>query len=252
MYSSLFIVMTAGFLAAWIGMFTGMLLSSIITERGDRAKGATLGFIGGLMLATVCYDLLPESFEIGNMYIGFAGAVIGLILGTYLDGKVKHNHNDLNIARGKKARLLRAASLMALGIGIHNIPGGIALGSMLFISPIKGLHLGVVLLLHGIPEGLAIGVFLKEYGAGILKMLYFSFYTSMPMGISAAVGKAISNISPFIISISLAFAGGLILYITCRETLYQARETWKGRLSTVGNGLGMVLGVFFITFLHGL
>ncbi len=64
-------------------------LIAVITERGDRAKGATLGFIGGLMLATVCYDLLPESFEIGNMYIGFAGAVIGLILGTYLNGKVK-------------------------------------------------------------------------------------------------------------------------------------------------------------------
>lgn len=252
MYSSILIVMTAGFLAAWIGMFTGMLLSSIITERGDRVKGATLGFIGGLMIATVCYDLLPESFEIGNMYIGFSGAIIGLILGTYLDGKVKHNHNDLSKASGKKARFLKAASLMALGIGIHNIPGGIALGSMLFFSPIRGLHLGVVLLLHGIPEGLAIGVFLKEYGAGILKMLYFSIYTSIPMGISTAVGKAISNISPFIISISLAFAGGLILYITCRETLYQARETWKGRLSTVGNALGMVLGVFFITSLHGL
>jgi len=59
------------------------------------------------------------------------------------------------------------------------------------------------------------------------------------------------NIS-YIISISLAFAGGLMLYVTCRETLYQARKTWNGRLSTIGNALGMVLGVFFIAFLHGI
>lgn len=250
MYSSLIIVMIVGFLTAWIGMFAGMLLSLIITKRGNRAKGTILGFIGGLMLATVCFDLLPESFEVGNLYIGLAGIIIGLILGTYLDGHVKHN--KFKLVSNKKARFLKAAILMALGIGIHNIPGGVALGSMLFFSEIKGLHLGIVLLLHGIPEGLAIGVFLKEYGAGILKMLYFSFYTSFPMGISAVVGRVISNISPFVISISLAFAGGLILYITCRETLPQARETWKGRLSTIGNALGMVLGVLFITVLHKL
>lgn len=103
---------------------------------------------------------------------------------------------------------------MALGIGIYNIPRDIALGSMFLFSPIRGLHLGVLLLLHGIPEGIAIGVLLKEYGAGI--------------------------------SISLASVGGFIHYITCRETLYHIREKREGRLSTVGNTLGM--GVFFITF----
>ncbi len=37
---------------------------------------------------------------------------------------------------------------MAIGIGINNIPSGVALGSLLSTNPIKGLHLAIAFIIH--------------------------------------------------------------------------------------------------------
>jgi ZIP family zinc transporter len=48
---------------------------------------------------------------------------------------------------------------MAVGTGIHNIPGGIALGSLLNDSYTKGIQLAIALFIHSIPEGLTLGIY---------------------------------------------------------------------------------------------
>lgn len=52
-----------GFFTAWIGIMLGMLLCFITPDNGRRLKGTILGFLGGLMLAIICFDIIPESFE---------------------------------------------------------------------------------------------------------------------------------------------------------------------------------------------
>lgn len=69
------------------------------------------------------------------------------------------------------------------------------------------------------------------------------------MGLGALLGGIMSKISPVLISMSLAFAGGMILYIICSETLPNARDTWKGRLSTIGIVIGVITGILIISFL---
>ena len=70
------------------------------------------------------------------------------------------------------------------------------------------------------------------------------------MGLGSLLGGIISKISPITISISLAFAGGMILYIIYRETLPSARDTWNDRLSTIGNVLGMIAGILLVSSFH--
>jgi len=41
----------------------------------------------------------------------------------------------------------------------------------------------------------------------------------------------------------------MILYIICSETLPNARETWKGRLSTIGIVVGVIVGLLIVSFL---
>jgi ZIP family zinc transporter len=237
----------SGFLTGWIGILTGMLFSFFIQHRGRRFKGTVLGFIGGMMLAIVCFDLLPESFEMGSVYISIVGITLGLILAVILDGKLDFDKTSLN---NRNHKFLKAAIFMAIGIGLHNLPSGIALGSLLSTSPVKGFHLAVALMIHGIPEGLAIGIFLKESSAGLFSFILISILTSLSLGLGTLIGNVISKISPVIICISLAFAGGMILYIICEETLPNARDTWKGRMSTIGNVFGIIAGILIISFLH--
>jgi ZIP family zinc transporter len=245
------IMITTGFsglLTGWIGMLIGIAFSFSMKRRGRRFKGTVLGFVGGLMLSIVCFDLLPESFEIGSIYIALIGISFGLILAVILDGKL--DHQNISSIQKQKNRYFKAAILMAIGIGIHNFPGGIALGSLLSNNPIKGFHLAIALIIHGIPEGLAVGIFLRESNANPITLLLVSLFTAIPMGLGSLIGGLISTISPVIICISLSFAGGMMLYIICRETLPSARDTWRGRLSTIGNIIGMIAGIFLISFIH--
>jgi ZIP family zinc transporter len=232
----------------WIGSMLGILLCFITTDNGKRFKGTILGFLGGLMLAIICFDLIPESFENSNIYLATFGIFIGLITALFIDSGISYqNFEGFN---SKKQRYLKVALFMAVGIGIHNIPVGIALGSLLNISYTKGIQLAIVLFLHSIPEGLTLGIYLKEGSTKILTIILFSLVASIPMGIGTLIGSILSNISPVIISISLSFAAGLILYTIYKELLPESIGLWRGRLSTIGSVLGLIVGRLFILIIH--
>ena len=67
------------------------------------------------------------------------------------------------------------------------------------------------------------------------------------MGVGALLGGIVSNISTNLISMSIAFAGGMILYIIYGETLPNAQEIWKGRLSTLGIIFGLIIGILIVS-----
>ncbi len=145
-------IINIGFFTAWVGTMLGLLLCFLTTDNGRRIKGTILGFLGGLMLAIICLDLIPESFGNSNAYIATFGMFIGLITALLLDSVI--NHYNFEGLDSEKQRYLKVALFMAIGTGIHNIPAGIALGSLLNISYVRGIQLAIALLLHGIPEGL--------------------------------------------------------------------------------------------------
>lgn len=232
----------SGFMTAFIGSFVGMVFSILMKEQGKRLKGSFLGLLGGFTLGIVCFDLLPEAFEASSLFIAIVGLGIGLILAVILDGRLEYENKS-----GTNA-FFKAAIFMAIGIGIHNFPSGVALGSLFTISISKGIRLVIALILHGIPEGLTLGIFFREGHASRYKLLFIAFLTSLPMGVGAFLGGFLN--SPWATSFSLSFAGALILYITLRETLPAASDTWKGRTTTIGNVLGLIAGMLLVSLFH--
>lgn len=247
MYNTL-IIGGVGFLSAWMGILAGILSSFFVKGRSRRFKGTSFGFIGGLMIAIVCFDLIPESIETSNIYIAAIGITLGLILSVLLDGKFESN--DLQISNSKGNKFLKSGIFMAIAVGIHHAPMGFALGSLLTANPIKGIRLAIAIILHGMPEGLALGIFFNESKIKLFPLILISILISIPMGLGSILGGIISEISPNIISLSLAFTGGMILYIIYSETLPYARETWKGRLSTMGIVIGIITGILIVSFLE--
>jgi len=244
--NTIFFTGVAGFLTAWIGLFIGIISSSFMKAKKRKFKGTVLGLLGGFTLGIVCFDLLPEAFGAGSIYIAIVGIAIGLILSVFLDGKL--SHYDISVSENTSYSFLKAAIFMSIGIGIHNLPSGIALGSLVSSTPAVGFQLAVALILHGIPEGLTLGIFFRECNASKLKLFLMSILTSIPMGLGAVLGGALQ--SPFVTSISLSFAGAMILYITLRETLPSANDTWNGRLTTIGNIVGIIAGMLMVSYLH--
>jgi ZIP family zinc transporter len=204
-----------------------------------------LGLLGGITLGIVFFDLLPEALKFGNMFISVLGAVIGLTISVVMDGKLD-NHDRNNIDGGYNS-YLKTATFMSFGIAMHNLPSGLALGSLLLNSPENGFFLSIALILDGIPEGLTLGVFFKESKISKMKFLLVSILIAIPTGLGSLMGGVLK--SPLIICLSLSFAGAMMLYVTLRDTLPAANDLWNGRLTTIGNVLGIILGMLFVSFL---
>ena len=148
-----------------------------------------------------------------------------------------------NKAYGKKSKSLKSGIVLTMAIALHNIPEGIALGTLLALSPQTGMKVALIVMLHSIPEGMAIAIPLHRGGIRpkILGMICMSL--AGLMGIGAMVGFAASALPPTLVTLTMGFAAGIILYIVCEELMPESKEVWNGRLTTVAVISGIILGI---------
>ena len=101
---------------------------------------------------------------------------------------------------------------------------------------------------HNIPEGMAVSVPLINGGMKKLKAIIISALSGIPIVIGAVIGFALGNISPIYLSIALSFASGAMLYVVFGELLPESTLIWKSKLPSIFMLIGILLG-FILTFL---
>ncbi len=237
-----------GFLAGILGTGLGGLFALIIRKPKKELLSFFLGFAGGIMLAIVFTDLLPEAVEIGGFITALFGLVLGTILMLLLDIYLPHAHFSESTDGGTS--YIRTGVMLGLGIAMHNLPEGIAIGAGYVASPSIGLALAVTISLHNVPEGLAMATPMNAGGLNVFKTLLYTGMAGVPMGIGAFIGSSISNISPYILSISLGFAGGAMLYIIFDELIPDAQNIAQGHSGTFGAIFGAIAGILLLYILH--
>ena len=72
----------------------------------------------------------------------------------------------------------------------------------------------------------------------------------LPTILGALLGYTAGVMNPVMLSVSLGFAAGAMLYVVFGELLPESEHLWQNRLSGVSTLLGMLLGMALI-FLHG-
>ncbi|MGE5327968.1 MAG: ZIP family metal transporter [Deltaproteobacteria bacterium] len=231
-----------GLLSGVIGTGTGGLLAFFINKNSSKLLGFILEFSAGLMLAVVCFDLLPEAFDLGGVSLSCWGVVLGTIIIIILDDAVKRADYVKN-SIGNNA-LLKTGVLMAVGISLHNFPEGIAIGSGFEASIKLGLSIALVIAVHDIPEGMAVAVPLRAAGIKGSRVLFLTILSGLPTAVGAFFGVLLGEISREIIAMCLGFAGGAMIYIVCSELIPEAKRVHSGRLSSIGNMLGILSGIF--------
>ncbi len=229
-----------------IGTGLGGLLTMFLKNPTKRFMAVLLGFTSGIMMAVVCFDLLPEAFEMGGVLLSLMGIVLGvgmiLAIEQLIPERISEKYSD-------SFEFVRSGILLGIGIAIHNFPEGLAVGSGFAASDYLGLGLAIVIGLHDMPEGIAMAAPLKMGGINGLKTLLYTVLAGIPMGLGAFVGELLGEISPTFISLCLSFAGGAMLYITCGELLPKTHNIYKGRISTIGMIIGIISGIIISTSL---
>lgn len=234
-----------GLLAGVLGTGSGVIIALFVKNPSARMIGFILGFAGGIMLAIVLIDLLPEAVEAGNFFTAIAGLIIGAILILMLDLKLPHFH--IFETGDEMARFIRTGTLLGLGIAMHNLPEGLAIGAGYIASPALGFTLAFTIALHNIPEGIAMACPLCAGGMRIRWILLYTGLAGFPMGVGAFLGASIGAISPLVLSLSLGFAGGAMLFIIFNELIPGSQNSGEGHAGTFGAVFGTIAGILLLS-----
>ena len=239
-----------------IGTTIGGLIGIFSKRNSNKFLSFVLAFASGLMLAVICFDLIPEAIEISSIYVTILGIILGIIVMILCDNAVKNIFNKKgdyygntklkanNRISARNKGLLKTGIIVSIGLALHNIPEGLAIGSGFDSSTSLGLSLAIAICLHDVPEGISMAVPMKNGGMSPLKVMLYVVLSGIATGVGALIGALIGNISEQVIAVCLSFAAGAMLYIVTGELIPEANELYKGRITALGNMMGFIIGLF--------
>lgn len=118
-------------LGLFFGTF-GTTIGGIIGIKFNNASNKLLSFIlsfaSGLMMSIVCFDLIPEALKISDFSIVIVGIIFGIVTMIMCDVIVQ-NKLTSNKSNCSKNSLLKTGIAVAIGLALHNLPEGLAIGS---------------------------------------------------------------------------------------------------------------------------
>lgn len=232
-----------GLIFGMMGTTLGGIVGSFLNVKTNKKLGFILEFAAGLMTAIICFDLIPESLENGNITSLMLGILLGICSMMFLDELVKKLNRKSNKV-DKNNHFIKTGMIIFIGLTLHNFPEGLAIGAGFEASSTLGLSLAIAVAIHDVPEGISIAVPLKEGGENKIKTIILTMISGITTGIGAFFGAIAGNISKELISGSLALAAGAMLYIVSCELIPESKNMYKGRFTSFGNILGIILGLF--------
>ena len=135
------------------GTTIGGIIGVVTKKHSKKFLSFVLAFASGLMMAIICFDLIPEALEISNLISAIFGILLGIIMMIFCDKLVEKKFHIEETNTSKHNTLLKTGIIVSIGLAIPNFPEGLAIGSGFGTSIKLGLSLAIAICLHDIPEG---------------------------------------------------------------------------------------------------
>jgi len=229
-------------LSTLLGGFFGL----VSRRPGPAFMALTLGFSAGVMIHVSFVELLQAGVE----SIGFASAHLAFFLGMaamfLIDAAIPHDYFDHHDHRGAgehTGALMKTGLFVALGIGIHNFPEGMASFVGALQDPSLGISIAVAIGIHNIPEGLAVAAPVYAATGNRRKALLWTFLSGIaePLGAGVAALVLLPFLTEAVLGYVLASVAGVMVFISLDELVPVSRSFGKEHLSILGVIVGMVV-----------
>ena len=220
--------------------------AALVRPKRNVLSGA-LGFSAGAMLAILAFSLVPQALRVGGLGWTVAGLVAGVGLVSLIDLVVPHVHAFSGDR--ESARFLATGAVIGLGIAMHNLPEGMAIGAAYARGTGPGLAVAVAIALQNVPEGVAMGLPLVAGRVAPLRVVGATLLAGLPMGAGGALGAALGSLSPAALAVALGLAAGAMLFITGDELMPAAHEMGRGHQAAFGLVAGVIVGTITLSWL---
>ena len=232
-------VLAVGLIGSATAVATGLgaIPVWLLGRRTDVLGAALNGLAAGVMAVAAVVGLLIPAHQEGSPTQVAAGAAAGVAF--LLLARRLLTRRDVHVGKLRGASLRRAVLTFAVLL-VHSLPEGLALGTA-FASTREGLALFVFLAIavQNVPEGTATAIPMEEAGFGRPTQLAAAVLTSMPQPAGAIVAYLLVDGMSSLLPLSLAFAGGAMLALVVSE-LAPAAWTRGGLAGAVAGAAGML------------
>jgi zinc transporter ZupT len=241
-----------------LGLYVGVipvLLGLLWFPFLRRLKGKGYSFLLSLtigLLLFLGFSALSESIElIGELPGAFNGVgllVIGFMSAILILGAISYKTEFHLANKSDQFKALTWAYLIALGIGLHNLGEGLAIGSAYALGEIAlGSALVIGFMVHNVTEGVAIISPLAHGEIKIKRFLGHLLLVGLLAGAPTILGSLIGGFaySPVYGVLFLAIGAGAIFDVTFDILHHMAKGRWLSIFTTT-NALGFFAGLLLM------
>ena len=217
----------------------GALPVSRLGAHADTLRPALWGLTVGLMTVASIVGLLLPALDEGewtSVVAGFATGVVFLLVSRHI-----LEARDVHVGQLRGAGVRRSVLVFGVLL-VHSLPEGLAIGTA-YASDTQGLGLFVILAiaLQNIPEGTSVAIPMESAGFAPRHQFWAAVLTSSPQPVGAVLAyllvEEISGLLPF----SFAFAAGAMLCLVAVELVPQTFRRGSLGLSVGGTLVGALV-----------
>lgn len=236
-------------LAAALATALGTLPVLLAQRISDRTQEALLGFGAGVMLAASAFSLivpgLAAAGQLGYGRWGSGGLVaVAILLGALVVVGLDRVLPEQALLRGRadEAGRLRRTWLFVFAVVLHNIPEGLAIGvGFAATDTAHATALATGIALQDVPEGLVIAIALIAAGYGRALSIALGAASGLVEPVGAVLGTAVMGLSQQLLPWGLGVAAGAMLFVISHEVIPASHRRASSGAATAGLLLGFVL-----------
>lgn len=244
-----------GILIPFIGTTLGAAMVFFMKhEMSTHLTRILLGFASGVMLAASVWSLLLPSIEQAEAagHIPWLPASIGFLAGIgfllLLDTIIPHLHRDTEAAEGLPSKL-RKDTMLFLAIVLHNIPEGMAVGVVFAgilagnesISLASAVALSIGIAIQNFPEGAIVSMPLRTQGHSRTSAFWYGTASGAVEPVAAVITILLTELLVPILPYLLAFAAGAMIYVVVEELIPELQSHGHSNIGIIGLAFGFVL-----------
>ena len=238
-----------GLLIGVVPIMIGLLWYPFIKKLGKNAFNFFLAFTIGLLLF-LGLDAIEEAFEISDTHLAsvfngellIATVIILSFLGLYGIGNLLIKRSEFS----KLSKGLAISLMVAVGIGLHNLGEGLAVGAAIALGQVAlSTFLIIGFAIHNTTEGLAIAAPLTRIKSVIAKMVGFGLIAGTPAIFGTWIGGF--SFSPFFTIIFLSIGAGAIFQVVWSIFKFIKEESDSFSSISIICGIASGLVVMYLT-----
>lgn len=227
------------------------LVGALMAYFGKHKKGLiefSIGMAFSVMIILLAFDIVPEILELleekGTIFM-YVFIVIGIVTLKLIDILVPHHDHEAE-KKTHERHLKHIGIISTLALIFHNVIEGIGIYTIASNSPASGILMAIGVGLHNIPFGIEITATLSETKKSRKSIILNILLLTCSTVVGALIMMIFKSVSDFVLGSLMSLTVGMIIYLVLFELLIELESSEDKKFSAAGLLMGVALMIIVL------